>query len=133
MTLWTTASQASLSLTISWSLPKFLSVELGMPSNHLILCRSLLLLPSIFSSIRVFSNELALHRRSPKCWSFSISINPSNEYLGLISFKIDLFDLLAVHGTFKTLLQYPSLMASILLYDSTLTSIHDYWKNHSFD
>ena len=133
MTLWTTASQASLSLTISWSLPKFLSVELGMPSNHLILCRSLLLLPSIFSSIRVFSNELALHRRSPKCWSFSISINPSNEYLGLISFKIDLFDLLAVHGTFKTLLQYHSLMASILLYDSTLTSIHDYWKNHSFD
>ena len=133
MTLWTTASQASLSLTISWSLPKFLSVELGMPSNHLILCRSLLLLPSIFSSIRVFSNELALHRRSPKCWSFSISINPSNEYLGLISFKIDLFDLLAVHGTFKTLLQYHSLMASILLYDSTLTSIHDYWKNHSLD
>ena len=133
MTLWTTASQASLSLTISWSLPKFLSVELGMPSNHLILCRSLLLLPSIFSSIRVFSNELALHRRSPKCWSFSISINPSNEYLGLISFKIDLFDLLAVHGTFKTLLQYHSLMASILLYDSTLTSIHDYWKDHSPD
>ena len=133
MTLWTTASQASLSLTISRSLPKFMSIELAMPSNHLILCHSLLLLPSIFSSIRGFSNELALHIRSPKYWSFSISINPSNEYLGLISFKIDLFDLLAIQGTLKTLLQHHSLMASILLYDSTLTSIHDYWKDHSLD
>ena len=133
MTLWTTASQASLSLTISQSLPKFMSIELAMPSNHLILCHSLLLLPSIFSSIRGFSNELALHIRSPKYWSFSISINPSNEYLGLISFKIDLFDLLAIQGTLKTLLQHHSLMASILLYDSTLTSIHDYWKDHSLD
>ena len=133
MTLWTTASQASLSLTISRSLPKFMSIELAMPSNHLILCHSLLLLPSIFSSIRGFSNELALHMRSPKYWSFSISINPSNEYLGLISFKIDLFDLLAIQGTLKTLLQHHSLMASILLYDSTLTSIHDYWKDHSLD
>ena len=133
MTLWTTASQASLSLTISRSLPKCMSIELAMPSNHLILCHSLLLLPSIFSSIRGFSNELALHIRSPKYWSFSISINPSNEYLGLISFKIDLFDLLAIQGTLKTLLQHHSLMASILLYDSTLTSIHDYWKDHSLD
>ena len=133
MTLWTTASQASLSLTISQSLPKFMSIELAMPSNHLILCHSLLLLPSIFSSIRGFSNELALHIRSPKYWSFSISINPSNEYLGLISFKIDLFDLLAIQGTLKTLLQHHSLMASILLYDSTLTSIHDYRKDHSLD
>ena len=133
MTLWTTASQASLSLTISRSLPKFMSIELAMPSNHLILCHSLLLLPSIFSSIRGFSNELALHMGSPKYWSFSISINPSNEYLGLISFKIDLFDLLAIQGTLKTLLQHHSLMASILLYDSTLTSIHDYWKDHSLD
>jgi len=133
VTLWTTASQASLSLTISRSLPKFMSIELAMPSNHLILCHSLLLLPSIFSSIRGFSNELALHMRSPKYWSFSISINPSNEYLGLISFKIDLFDLLAIQGTLKTLLQHHSLMASILLYDSTLTSIHDYWKDHSLD
>ena len=131
MTQWTKASQASLSLTISWSLPKFMSIELAMPSNHLILCHSLLLLPSIFSSIRIFFNELALHMRSPKYWSFSITINPSNEYLGLISFKIDLFDL-AVQGTLKTLLQHHSLKASIL-YDSTLRSIHDYWRYHSLD
>ena len=133
VTPWTAAYQASLSFTISWSSLKLMSIVSMMQSNHLILCCPLLLLPSIFPGIRVFSNELALHRRSPKCWSFSISINPSNEYLGLISFKIDLFDLLAVHGTFKTLLQYHSLMASILLYDSTLTSIHDYWKDHSPD
>ena len=108
-----------------------MSIELAMPSNHLILCHSLLLLPSIFSSIRIFFNELALHMRSPKYWSFSITINPSNEYLGLISFKIDLFDL-AVQGTLKTLLQHHSLKASIL-YDSTLRFIHDYWRYHSLD
>ena len=101
---WTAAHQASLSFTISWSLLKPMSIESVMPFNHLILCRPLLLLPSIFPSIRVFSNELPLHIRWPKYWSFSFSINPSNEYSGLISFRIDWFDLLAVQGTLKHLL-----------------------------
>ena len=96
-TPWTAARQASLSFTISHSLLKFMSIELVMPSNHLILCHPLLL-PSIFPSIRVFSNESAVHIRSPKCWSFSFSISPSNEYLGLISFRTDWFDL-AEQGT----------------------------------
>ena len=95
-TQWTAASQDSVSITNSWSLEKLTSIELVMPSNHLILCRPLLLLPSIFPSIRAFSNESLLHIRWPKYWSFSVSISPSNEYSGLISFRIDWFDLLAV-------------------------------------
>ena len=101
------ACQASLSLTISWSLLKLMFIESVMPSNHLILCCPLFLLPSIFPSIRVFSSELALHIRWPKFWSFSIS--PSNEYSGLISFTINWFDLLAVQGTLKSLLQHPTI------------------------
>ena len=114
MTPWTAAHQASLSITNSRSLLKLMSIEPVMPSHHLILCRPLLLLPSIFSSIRVFSNELALCIRWPKYWSFSFSISPSNKYSGLISFRIDWFDLLAVQGTLKSLLQHHSLKASIL-------------------
>ena len=138
MTPRTAACQASLSITISLSLLKLLSIESVMPSNHPILCRPLLLLPSMFLSIRVFSNELALCIRWPKYWSFSFSISPSNEYSGLISFGIDWFDLLAVQGTLKSLLQHHRSKAinfSVhnLLYGPTLTSIHDYWKNHSFD
>ena len=113
-TPWTAAHQGSLSFTISQSLLKLMSTESVMPSNHLILCRPLLLLPSIFSSIRVFSNESALHIRWPKYWSFSFSISPSNEYSGLISFRIDWFDLLAVQGTLKSLLQHHNLKALIL-------------------
>ena len=112
-TPWTIAHQASLSFTISQSLLKFMSVESVIPSNHLILCHPLLLLPLIFSSIRVFSNESALNIRWPVYWSFSFSISPSNEYSGLISFRIDWFDLLAVQGTLKSLLQHPSSKASI--------------------
>ena len=102
----TAARQASLSFTVSWSLLKFMSIESVMLSNHLILCRLLLILPSIFPSIGVCSNELALCIRWPKYWSFSFSITPSNEYSGLISFRIDWFDLLAVQGTLKGLLQH---------------------------
>ena len=102
------ACQASLSITNSQSLPKFMSIESVMPSNHLILCQPLLLLPSIFPSIRVFSNESPLHIRLSKYWSFSFSISPSNEYSGLISFGIDWLDLLAVQGTLKSLLQHHS-------------------------
>ena len=102
---WTAAHQASLSITNSWSLLKLMSMELLIPSNHLILCHPLLLLPSIFPSIRVFSSESGLHIRWPKYWSFSFSISPSNEYSGLISFKMDCLDLLAVQGTLKSLLQ----------------------------
>ena len=127
-----TARQASLSFTICWSFLRFMSIELEMLSKHLILCHPLLLLPSIFSSIRVFSNELALQIRWPNYWSLSFSISPSNEYSGLISFRIDWFDLLVVQGTLKSLLQHHSLKASILLYGPTITSIHDYWKHHSF-
>jgi len=197
---WTAACEASLSITNSQSLLKLMSIELVMSSNHLILCRPLLLLPSIFPSIRVFSNESALHIWWPKYWSFSFSISPSNEYSGLISFRIDWLDLLAVQGTLKSLLQHHSqsrfnarywmLGASALgrprgmvwggrreegsgwgthvylwwihfdifknkiklikkkkreknksinssalsfPYSPTLTSIHGYWKNHSFD
>ena len=113
-TPWTAAHQASLSFTISQSLLKLTSIELVMPSNHLILCRPLLLLPSIFPSIRVFSNKSALPIRWPKYWSFSFSINASNEHPGLISFRMDWLDLLAVQGTLKSLLQYHSSKASIL-------------------
>ena len=136
MTPWTAACQASLSITNSWSLLKLMSIESVMPSSHLILCCPLLLLPSIPPSIRVLSNESALHIRWPKYWSFSYSISPSREYLGLLSFRMDWLDLLAVQGTLRSLLQYfKSINSSVLslLYDPTLTSIHDYWKNHSFD
>ena len=123
---------------ISQSLLKLMSIELVMPSNHLILCGPLLLLPSIFPSSRVFSNELALHIRWPKYWGFSFSISPSNEYSGLISFRIDRFDLLAVQGTLRSLFQHHNSKASVLqcsafFYCPTLTSVHDYWENHSFD
>ena len=114
VTPWITACQASLSFTISWTLLKLMPIELVMPSNHLVLCYPLLLLPSIFPSIRVFSNESALCIRRPKYWSLSYSISPSNEYAGLISFRIDWFDLLSVQRTLKSLLQHHSLKASIL-------------------
>ena len=117
-TPWTAAPQASLSFTVSWSLLKLMSIESVMPSNHLILCHLLLLLPSIFPSIRVFSSELVLCIRWPKYWSFSFSIIPSNEYTGLISFGIDWLDLLTVQGTLKSLLQYHSSKASILWYSA---------------
>jgi len=106
--------QASLSFTISQSLFRFISIELVMPSNYIILCRPLFPLPSIFPSIRVFSNELALRIRWPKYWSFNFSINPSNKYSGLISFRTDWFDLLAVQETLNSLLQHRSSKASIL-------------------
>ena len=114
MTPWTAACQASLSITNSQSLLKLMSIESVMPSNHLILCYLLFLLPSIFPSIRVFSNESVLCNRWPKYWSFSFSITPSNEYSGLISFRMDWFDLLAVQETLKSLLQHHSSKASIL-------------------
>ena len=114
VTPWTAAQQASLSFTISWSLLKFMSIESVMPSNHLILCHPLLLLPLIFPSIRVFSSESVLCIRWPKYWSFSFSISPSNEYSGLISFRMDWLDLLAIQGALKSLLQYHSSKASIL-------------------
>ena len=113
MTPWTAARQASLSFTISQSLLKFMSIESVMPCNHLVLSHPLLLLPSIFPSLRVFSNESTLHIRWPKYWSISFSISSSNEYSGLISFRIDWFDLLAVYGTLKSLLQHCNLKASI--------------------
>ena len=113
-TPWTAACQASLSITNSRSLLKLISFELVMPSNHLILCRPLLLPPSVFPSIRVFSNESALCIRWPKCWSFSFNIGPSNEYSGLISFRMDWLDLVAVQGALKRLLQHHSSKASIL-------------------
>ena len=133
VTPWTAACQASLSITNSRSLLKLLSTESVMPFNHLILCHPLLLLPSIFPSIRVFSKESALCIRWPKYWSFSIS--PSNEQPGLTSFRMDWLDLHAVQGTLKSLLQHHSSQPSVLtpLYSPTLTSIYDYWKNHSFD
>ena len=113
------------------------STQSVMPSNHLILCHPLLLLSPIPPSIRVFSNESALHIRWPMYWSFSFNISPSNEHPGLISFRMDCLDLLAVQGTLKSLLQHHSLKASILvlsfLYSPTLTSIHDHWTNHSLD
>ena len=114
VTPWTAARQDSLSMTNSRSPPKPISIESVMPSNHLILCCPLLLLPSIFPSIRVFSNESSLRIRWPKYWSFSFNISPSNEHPGLISFRMDLLDLLAVQGTLKSLLQHHSSKASIL-------------------
>ena len=113
-TPWTPACQASLFFTISRSLFRLMSVESVMPSNHVILCRPLLLPPSIFPSIRVFSNELAFHIRQPKYWSLSFSISPSNEHSGLISFRMDWLDLLVVQGTLRSLFQHHSSKASIL-------------------
>ena len=114
MTPWTAACRASLSITSSWSLLKPMSIESVMPSNHLSLCHPLLLLPSIFPSIQIFSRESVLHIRWPKYWSFSFSISPSSDYSGLISFRIDLLDLFAVEGTLRSLLQHHSSKASIL-------------------
>ena len=137
-TPWIAAFQASLSITNYWSSLKLMSIALLMPSSHLILCRPLLLLPPIPPSIRVFSNESTLHMRWSKYWSFSFSISPSNEHPGLISFRMDWLDLLAVQGIVKESFPKPqfksinSLVFSIR-YSLTLTSIHDYWKNHSFD
>ena len=136
-TPWITARQAPLSFTNSRSLLKLMPIESVMPSSHLILCRPLLLLPSIFPSIRVFSNESALRIRWPNYWSFSFSISPSNEHPGLITFRMDWLDLLAVQGTLKSLLQQHSSKASILQHSAFFTvqlshpSIH--WKNHSLD
>ena len=136
-TPWTAAFKPSLYITNSQSLLKLMSIESVMPSNHLILCHPLLLLPSAFPSIRVFSNESVLHTRWPNNWSFSFNISPSNEYSGLISFKMDWLDLCAVQGTFEssTIAQFKSINSSALsfLYSPTLTSIHDHWKNHSLD
>ena len=133
-TPWTAAHQASLSITNSRSLLTLMFIESMMTSNHLLLCHSLLLLPSVFPSNRVFSSELTLRIRWPKYWSFSIS--PSNRYSGLISFSINRLDLLAVQGTPKSLLQHLSSKASIFgsqpSFCPTLTSVHDYWKNRSF-
>ena len=132
-TPWTAARQASLSITNSQSLLKLMSIESVMPSNHLILCRPLLLSPSIFHNIKVFSNESALLIRWPKFWSFSFNISPSNEHPGLI-FRTDWLDLLAVQGTLKSLLQHHSSKASILCSAFfTVQLSHPYWKNHSFD
>ena len=130
-TTWTAACQASLSITNSWSLLKFMSIKSVMPSNHLILCHPLLLLPSVFPSIRVFSSESVLCIRWPKYWSFRFSISPSNEYSGLIFFRIDWLGLLAVQGTLKSLLQHHSSKPSVLqhlafFYSPNLISTHDY-------
>ena len=138
VTAWTEAQQASLSITSSWSLLKLMSSGSVMPFTYLILCCPLLFLPSVFPSIGVFSSESVIHIRWPKYWSFSFSISPSNEHPGLIPFRMDWFDLLAVQGTLKSLLQCHSSKALVLwysafFYNPTLTSLHDYWKNHSFD
>ena len=133
VTPWTAARQASLSITNSLSLLKLVSIESVIPSNHLILCHPLFLLPSILLSIRVFSSESVLRIRWPKYWSLSFIISPSSEYSGLISFRIDWFDLLAVQGTLKSLLEHHCSKASILwhsafFYSPTLISVHGYWK-----
>ena len=136
VTPWIAARQASLSITNSQSSLKLMSIESMMPSNHLLLSRPLLLLPSIFPSIRDFSNESGLHIKWPKYWSSSFSISPSNEYSVLISFTIDWFDLFAVQETLKGLLQHHSSKTSKVLsffHGPTLAFIYDYWKNHSFD
>ena len=135
---WTAARQASLSITNPRSLLRFMSIESVMPSNHLILCHPLLLLLSIFLSIRVFSSESVLRIRWPKYWSFSFSVSPSSEYSGLIFFRMDGLDFLAVQGTLKRLLQHHSSKASIIQHSTFFivqlsTSLHDYWKTHSFD
>ena len=134
VTPWTAACQASLSIINSWNLLKLMSTESVMPSNHLILCCSLLLPPSIFPSIRVFSNESALLIRWPKYWSFSFNMSLSNEYSRLISFRMDWLDLLAVQGTRKSLLQHHSSKASVLQPSVFFTvQLSHLWKNHSLD
>ena len=143
VTPWTAARQSSLSITNSWSLLNFTSMESVMPSNHLILCHRLILPPSIFPSIRVFSNKSVLRIRWPKDLNFSFSISPSNEYSGLTSFRIDWFNILAVQypcisrdsQESSLIPQLKSINSSALsfLYRTSLTSIHDYWKNHSLD
>ena len=139
VTPWIVACQASLPFTISQSLLKLMSIELVMLYNHLILCHPLLFLPLIFPSIRVFFNKLAVCIRWPKYWSFSLSINPSNEYSGLISFRIDWFDLIAVQGTLKSLLKHHSSKSSILQCSAFLMVqlshpyMNDYRENHTFD
>ena len=131
----TTACQASLSITNSRSPPKLMCIESVMPSSHLILCCPLLLLSPIPPGIRIFSNESTLRIRWPKYWSFSLSISPSKEHPGLVSFRMDLLDLLAVQGTLQSLLQHHSSKASIFqrfLYSPTLTSTHDYWQSNKW-
>ena len=131
---WTAARQALQSTTNSWSLLKLMSIESVMPSNHLVLCYPLLLVPSILSSIRVFSNKSVLCISWPKYWSFSFNISHSNEYSGQISFRMDSLDLLAVQKS-SPIPEFKNIHSSALnfLYGPTFTSIHDYWKNHSFD
>ena len=141
VTPWTAARQAPLSITNSWSLLKLMSIKSVMPFNHFILCCPLLLLPSIFPSNRVFSNESVLRIRWPKYWSFSFSISPSNEHPGLISFRMGWLDLLAVQGSTRDseesspAPQFKSTNSSALsfLHSPTLAPIHDHWKNHSLD
>ena len=132
-----TARQASLSTTNSQSSPKLMSMELVMPTSHLILCHPLLFLPPVPPSIRVFPNKSTLHARWPKYWSFRFSISPSNEHQGLISFRMDWLDLLEVQGALKSppTPQFKSINSSVLsfLHSPTLTPIHDHWKNHSLD
>ena len=135
-TPWTAAHQASLSFIISQSLLKLMSMESVLVSNHLILCCPLLLWPSIFDSIRVFSSESALGIKWPKYWNFTITVSPSNEYSGLISFRSDWFDLLTVQGTLESppTSQFRSINSlACSLYGPAVTSVHDYWKNHSFN
>ena len=135
--LWAAPCQASMFNTNSWSLPKLTTIKSAMPSSHLILCRPLLLLPSIFPSIMVFLNESVLCIRWPKYWSFSFSISPYNEYSGLISFRMDWSDLLKCKGLSRvfsnTTVQKYQFFSAQLFHSPTLTSIHDYWKNHCFD
>ena len=137
MTPGTAACQAPLSFTLSLSLLRFMSIEMVVPSHHLILCHPFFLLPSIFPSIRVFSNESALRIRWPKHWSFIYSISSSNKYSGLISFRIDWFDLFGVQGILKSLLQHHNLKASVLrcsaFFIVQLSHLYDYWTNYSFD
>ena len=137
-TQWTAKHQASLSIANSWSLLKLMSIKLVMPSNHFILCHPLSSCLPSFPAIRAFSNESVLHIRWPEYWSFNFSISPSNEYSGLISFRMDGLDLLAVQGTLKSLLQDHGSKASILWHSAFFIVqlshfIHDYWKNQSFD
>ena len=133
-TPWTEANQDSLSFTITWSLLKLISIESVMPPNHIVLCRPLLLLPSIFPSISVFSNESALWIRWPKDWSFSFSISPSSEYTELISFRTDWFDLLEDQGTLKSILQHSSKASVFQCSGFFMVQLSHpyYWKNHSF-
>ena len=138
MTPWTSALQAYLCFTMSWSLFRLMSIESMVPSSCLIFCCPLLLETSVFPRIRVFSSELTLHIRWPEYWSFNFSISPYSEYSGLISIRVDLFDLLAVQRTLRSLLQHHSMKTSVFWCSAflmllTLTSIHDCWRSHRFD